>query len=72
VTTVHEDLLWLDCPDCGDVQAFERPSCNDGPADDQDVACPEWCCTVCGAGVVEWMAAVRVVGRARRKLRGVA
>ena len=40
-------LATLDCPDCGDVRAFVQPPCADGHGE----ACPEWCCTDCGAAV---------------------
>ena len=41
--------MWITCPECRDVTAFEQPPCLDGHGAD----CPEWCCTTCGYALIE-------------------
>jgi hypothetical protein len=41
--------MWITCPGCHDVTAFEQPPCLDGHGAD----CPEWCCVTCGYALIE-------------------
>jgi hypothetical protein len=41
--------MWITCPECRDITAFEQPPCLDGHGAD----CPEWCCVTCGYALIE-------------------